>query len=128
MGDKEVKQWLKDARDLIKSKEYKNALKEVKKVLNRDKGNYMGLVFCGLCLSELEEPVQALQVGRQYFAVVGSVLDRRRFDANPGPTFHFDATSVGHPASKDPHVFWPPGSGSISEKYGSGSGSGSLLS
>jgi hypothetical protein len=76
MGDKEVKQWLKDARDLIKSKEYKNALKEVKKVLNRDKGNYMGLVFCGLCLSELEEPVQALQVGRQYFALVGSVVDR----------------------------------------------------
>jgi hypothetical protein len=97
MGDKEVKQWLKDARDLIKAKEYKNALKEVKKVLNRDKGNYMGLVFCGLCLSELEEPVQAQQVGRQYFAVVGSVLTRRRFDANPDPTFHFDATSVGDP-------------------------------
>ena len=63
MGDKEVKVWLKEARDRIKAKEYKNALKEVKKVLNKDKANYMGLVFCGLCLSELEEPAQAVQVG-----------------------------------------------------------------
>jgi hypothetical protein len=28
MGDKEVKQWLKDARDLIKNKEYKTALRD----------------------------------------------------------------------------------------------------
>jgi hypothetical protein len=26
----------------------------------------------------------------------------------------------------DPRVFWPPGSGSISQRYGSGSGSGSF--
>jgi hypothetical protein len=26
----------------------------------------------------------------------------------------------------DPHVFWPPGSGSTSQMYGSGSGSGSF--
>ena len=30
--------------------------------LNKDKNNYMGLVFCGLCLSELDQPDQALQV------------------------------------------------------------------
>ena len=34
----------------------------VKKVLKKDKDNYMGLVFCGLCLSELEQPDQAIQV------------------------------------------------------------------
>ena len=62
MADREVKAFLKEARDLIKAKEYKNALKEVKKVLNKDKSNYMGLVFCGLCLSELDQPDQALQV------------------------------------------------------------------
>ncbi len=32
-------------------------------------------------------------------------------------------TSVGH---SDPHVFRPPASGSISQRYGSGSGSGSF--
>ena len=57
-----MKGWLKDARDMIKAKEYKTALREVKKVLKKDKDNYMGLVFCGLCLSELEQPDQAIQV------------------------------------------------------------------
>jgi hypothetical protein len=27
-----------------------------------DKNNYMALVFCGLCLAELQQPDQALQV------------------------------------------------------------------
>ena len=62
MGDKEYKTSLKDAREYIKVKEYKNALREVKKVLNKDKNNYMALVFCGLCLSELDQPDQARQV------------------------------------------------------------------
>ncbi len=35
-------------------------------------------------------------------------------------------TSVGDP-DPDLHVFGPPGSGSISQRYGSGSGSGSFL-
>jgi hypothetical protein len=39
-------------------------------------------------------------------------------------------SSVGDPDPKpdpqDPHVFGPPGSGSISQRYGSGSGSGPL--
>ena len=62
MADKEVKAYLKEARELIKNKDFKSALKECKKVLNKDKNNYMGLVFCGLCLSELDQPDQALQV------------------------------------------------------------------
>ena len=36
------------------------------------------------------------------------------------------ASSVGDPDSQDPHVFGPPGSGSICQRYGSGSGSGSF--
>jgi hypothetical protein len=32
-------------------------------------------------------------------------------------------SSVGDPDPQDPHVFGPPGSGSISQRYGSGSGS-----
>ena len=47
---------------VFKNKEYKSALKECKKVLNKDKSNYMALVFCGVCLSELDQPDQALQV------------------------------------------------------------------
>ncbi len=35
-------------------------------------------------------------------------------------------TSVADPNLPDPHVFGPPGSGSISERYGSESGSGSF--
>ena len=62
MADKEIKSLLKEARDQIKSKENKSALKECKKVLNKDKSNYMALVFCGVCLSELDQPDQALQV------------------------------------------------------------------
>jgi len=62
MGDsKEIKLTLKDARQYIKDKEYKAALKEVKKVLNKDKNHYMALVFCGVCLAELEQPDQAIQ-------------------------------------------------------------------
>ena len=62
MAEKEIKGLLKEAREQIKSKEYKSALKECKKVLNKDKNNYMALVFCGLCLSELDQPDPALQV------------------------------------------------------------------
>jgi len=61
MGDREYKAILKEAREFIKAKDFKAALKEVKKVLNKDKNNYMGLVFCGLCLSELDQPDQAIQ-------------------------------------------------------------------
>ncbi len=38
-------------------------------------------------------------------------------------TAYRTSTSVGDP---DPHVFGPPGSGSISQRYGSGSGYGSF--
>ena len=62
MGDKEIKLILKEARQYIKDKDYKSALKEVKKVLNKDKNHYMALVFCGVCLVELEQPEQAIQV------------------------------------------------------------------
>ena len=62
MADKAVKAALKEAREHIKTKDYKSALKECKKVLNKDKENYMALVFCGLSLSELDEAEKALQV------------------------------------------------------------------
>ena len=62
MSNKELKSILKEARELIKNKEYKSAAKECKKALNKDKNNYMALVMCGLCLSELDQPDQALQV------------------------------------------------------------------
>ena len=74
MAEKEIKTFLKDAREYIKVKEYKNALREIKKVLNKDKNNYMGLVFCGLCLSELDQPDQALQVSCTNYVYVLIVL------------------------------------------------------
>ena len=35
-------------------------MKDCKKVLNVDKNHYMALVFCGLCLTELEQLDQAV--------------------------------------------------------------------
>jgi hypothetical protein len=37
-------------------------------------------------------------------------------------------SSVGNPDPEDPHVFGSPGSGSVSQRYGSGSGSFPFLS
>ena len=88
MGDKEIKSWLKEAREHIKLKEYKNALKECKKVLHKDKSNYLGLVFCGLALSELDQPDHALQVsptpcyGFSYNSLAGL---QARGGKQPGP-------------------------------------------
>ena len=62
MGDKEVKAFLEEACEQIKNKDYNSELKECRKVLNKDKNNYMALVFCGLSLSELDQPDQAIQV------------------------------------------------------------------
>ena len=61
MGDKEIKQSLKDAVENIKKKDYEKALKDVKKVLSKDKNNYKALIFCGLCLSEQGQNEKAVQ-------------------------------------------------------------------
>ena len=65
MADKDIKACLKEAREQIKNKDYKSALRECKKVLNKDKNNYMALVFCGVSLVELDQPDQALQVKKK---------------------------------------------------------------
>ena len=59
---KTVKIALKEAREFIEKKDFKAALRCCKKALNVDKDNYMSLVFCGLCLCELEQLDQAIQV------------------------------------------------------------------
>jgi hypothetical protein len=49
-------------------------------------------------------------------------------DINPAKYVFFTYSAVGSvpdPDPPDPHVFGPPGSVSVSKKYGSGSGSGS---
>ncbi|NWH60477.1 TTC37 protein, partial [Geococcyx californianus] len=59
MSSKEVKAALKSARDAIRNKEYKEALKHCKAVLKQDKNNYNAWVFIGLAAAELEQPDQA---------------------------------------------------------------------
>ncbi|KAM3940662.1 superkiller complex protein 3 isoform 1-T2 [Leptodactylus fuscus] len=59
MSSKEVKTALKSARDAIRNKEYKEALKHCKAVLKLEKNNYNAWVFIGLAASELEQPDQA---------------------------------------------------------------------
>ncbi|XP_061842584.1 tetratricopeptide repeat protein 37 [Nerophis lumbriciformis] len=59
MSSKEVKAALKSARDAIKNKEFKEALKHCKAVLKLEKSNYNAWVFIGVAAGELEQPEQA---------------------------------------------------------------------
>ncbi|NXI52581.1 TTC37 protein, partial [Chloroceryle aenea] len=59
MSNKEAKAALKSARDAIRNKEYKEALKHCKAVLKHEKNNYYAWVFIGLSAAELEQPDQA---------------------------------------------------------------------
>lgn len=59
MSSKEVKTALKSARDAIRNKEYKEALKHCKTVLKQEKNNYNAWVFIGVAAAELEQPEQA---------------------------------------------------------------------
>lgn len=55
----DIKSELKLARDFIKKKDYKDALKHCKNVLKADKENYNALVFIGKCATEMEQFQQA---------------------------------------------------------------------
>ncbi|NXL35437.1 TTC37 protein, partial [Glaucidium brasilianum] len=59
MSNKEVKTALKSARDAIRNKEYKEALKHCKAVLKQEKNNYNAWVFIGLSAAELGQPDQS---------------------------------------------------------------------
>ncbi|XP_068941225.1 superkiller complex protein 3 isoform X1 [Petaurus breviceps papuanus] len=59
MSNKQVKTALKSARDAIRNKEYKEALKHCKTVLKQEKNNYNAWVFIGVAAAELEQPDQA---------------------------------------------------------------------
>ncbi|XP_065512362.1 superkiller complex protein 3 isoform X2 [Caloenas nicobarica] len=59
MSNKEVKAVLKSAREAIRNKEYKEALKHCKAVLKQEKNNYNAWVFIGLAAAELDQPDQA---------------------------------------------------------------------
>ncbi|NWI85017.1 TTC37 protein, partial [Pitta sordida] len=59
MSNKEVKAALKSARDAIRNKEYKEALKHCKAVLKQERNNYNAWVFIGLAATELGQPDQA---------------------------------------------------------------------
>uniref|UniRef100_A0A8C6RPJ8 SKI3 subunit of superkiller complex n=1 Tax=Nannospalax galili TaxID=1026970 RepID=A0A8C6RPJ8_NANGA len=59
MSSKEVKTALKSARDAIRNKEYKEALKHCKTVLKQEKNNYNAWVFIGVAAAELQQPDQA---------------------------------------------------------------------
>ncbi|XP_054721060.1 tetratricopeptide repeat protein 37-like [Uloborus diversus] len=58
MDAKEIKSLLKQARECLKEKDYKAALKHCKTVLKTDKNNYNAWVFVGAAAQELDEPEQ----------------------------------------------------------------------
>lgn len=55
MDHKDVKTGLKEARDAIRDKDFKSALKHCKSILKIDKNNYNALVFVGVCAQELDQ-------------------------------------------------------------------------
>ncbi|XP_076854203.1 tetratricopeptide repeat protein 37 isoform X2 [Brachyhypopomus gauderio] len=59
MSNKEVKAALKSAREAIKNKEFKDALKHCKAVLKLEKNNYNAWVFIGVAASELDQADQS---------------------------------------------------------------------
>lgn len=65
MGSKELKTALKAAREAIRNKEFKEALKQCKAALAEDKNNYNALVFVGVAAEGLEQYDQALKAYRR---------------------------------------------------------------
>ncbi|GFY59441.1 tetratricopeptide repeat protein 37 [Trichonephila inaurata madagascariensis] len=59
MDVKEIKSLLKQAREAIKEKDYKTALKHCKAVLKLDKSNYNAWVFVGAAAQEIDQPDQS---------------------------------------------------------------------
>eukprot|EP00118_Oscarella_pearsei_P013030 m.100186 g.100186 ORF g.100186 m.100186 type:complete len:1137 (+) comp37085_c0_seq8:16-3426(+) len=66
---KEVKAELKAAREAIRQKLYKDALKHCKNALKLDKSNYNALLFFGKCASEMDQPDQARSAFRKAIEV-----------------------------------------------------------
>ncbi|XP_078313322.1 superkiller complex protein 3-like [Crassostrea virginica] len=65
MDPRELKSALKNARESIKNKEFKEALRYCKEVLGQDKNNYNALVFVGVAADGLEQAEQALKAYRR---------------------------------------------------------------
>ncbi|XP_053375489.1 tetratricopeptide repeat protein 37-like [Mercenaria mercenaria] len=65
MDAKEIKTSLKHAREAIRKKEYKDALKHCKAVLSGDGNNYMALVLIAVAAEGLEQYDQALKAYRR---------------------------------------------------------------
>ena len=59
---KSTKVALKEARDLIGTKEYGSALKCCKRILNQDPAHLLALVFSGKCHHEMDQPEMAEKV------------------------------------------------------------------
>ena len=60
MDRKELKTALKNAREAIRVKEYKEALKHCQAILKHEKANYNALVFVGVAAEGLDQEDQAL--------------------------------------------------------------------
>ncbi|XP_074648800.1 tetratricopeptide repeat protein 37-like [Tubulanus polymorphus] len=82
METKEIKSLLKNAREAIKMKNFKEALKHCKTVLKDDKNNYNALVFVGVAAEGLEQPEQAL------------TAYKRATDSNPDQTLAWQGLSA----------------------------------
>ena len=63
MGDsKAIKTALKEARELIDSKEFAPALRCCKRILNQDSDHLLALIYAGKCYLGMEQPQMAEKV------------------------------------------------------------------
>ncbi|XP_046545688.1 tetratricopeptide repeat protein 37-like [Haliotis rubra] len=99
MDSKEVKNALKNAREAIRSKEFKEALRHCKSVLASDKTNYNALVFVGVAAEGLEQADQALKAYKKAIdAAPEQILAWQGlcgfYEKNPSPDNDVDLASV----------------------------------
>ncbi|XP_071101530.1 superkiller complex protein 3-like [Haliotis cracherodii] len=99
MDSKEVKNALKNAREAIRNKEFKEALRHCKTVLASDKTNYNALVFVGVAAEGLEQADQALKAYKKAIdAAPEQILAWQGlcgfYEKNPSPDNDADLASV----------------------------------
>ncbi|XP_033749913.1 LOW QUALITY PROTEIN: tetratricopeptide repeat protein 37-like [Pecten maximus] len=99
MDSKEVKATLKNAREAIRNKEYKEALKHCKSVLAWDKNNYNALVFVGVAAEGLDQVDQAVKAYKRAIeSAPGQALAWQGlaglYEKRPSPEHETDLISV----------------------------------
>ncbi|KAL4223110.1 Tetratricopeptide repeat protein 37 [Mactra antiquata] len=99
MDSKEIKTALKNAREAIRKKEFKEALKYCKSVLNHEENNYMALVLVAVSAEGLEQIDQAIKTYKRAIAADDTQLLAWQglsacYEKHPKPKYQQDHVAV----------------------------------